>query len=112
MDFFDSINWTRSLVILAVIAVVVMLVATGFFLLRLLAKFRVVHSELMPVGGRVAFWGALAYTLMPFDLLPDTFLLLIDDIGVLAMALVYINSLRGDDEPGDGPPLLEPEQLG
>ncbi|EEP73000.1 hypothetical protein MCAG_03327 [Micromonospora sp. ATCC 39149] len=43
------------------------------------------------VGGKVAFWGALAYTILPIDVLPDPIYL--DDIGVLAAALLYLNRL-------------------
>ncbi len=91
----NSVDWS-TLTVVAVIAVVAMVVVAGFFVLRLLAKFRVVHSDLMPLGGKLAFWAALAYTLLPIDLLPDP--LLLDDIGALAMALVYINSLINNDD--------------
>ncbi|MFC8848780.1 MULTISPECIES: YkvA family protein [unclassified Micromonospora] len=43
------------------------------------------------VGGKVAFWGALAYTIFPIDVLPDPIYL--DDIGVLAAALLYLGRL-------------------
>lgn len=91
----DFIASPEALIVVSVIALVVMVAVAGFFVLRLLMKFRLVHSEMMPMGGKVAFWAALAYTLFPVDVLPDPFLL--DDIGVLVMALVYINGLlRGD----------------
>ncbi len=94
VDFF---NLPTSLTVLVVIAIIVMVVVAAVFVIRLLAKFRVVHSDLMPLGGKVAFWAALAYTLLPIDLLPDP--LLLDDIGALALALVYINNLiNGDDD--------------
>ena len=40
------------------------------------------------VGGKVAFWGALAYTVFPIDLLPDPIYL--DDMGVLTAAAIYL----------------------
>jgi hypothetical protein len=43
------------------------------------------------VGGRVAFYGALAYTILPVDALPDPIYL--DDMGVLAGALLYLTHL-------------------
>ncbi|WP_434742644.1 DUF1232 domain-containing protein [Micromonospora sp. SH-82] len=52
--------------------------------------------------GKVAFYGALAYTILPVDLLPDPIYL--DDIGVLAAALLYLARLarkRGDANPTD-----------
>ncbi|WP_144119204.1 YkvA family protein [Catellatospora sichuanensis] len=42
-------------------------------------------------GGKVAFWGALIYTIFPVDLLPDPIYL--DDMGVLALALMYLTNL-------------------
>lgn len=42
-------------------------------------------------GGKVAFWGALVYTFLPIDLLPDPIYL--DDMGVLALALMYLTNL-------------------
>ncbi|HEY0696988.1 MAG TPA: YkvA family protein [Micromonospora sp.] len=43
------------------------------------------------VGGKVAFYGALIYTVLPVDLLPDPIYL--DDMGVLAGALIYLTRL-------------------
>ncbi|NUT32853.1 MAG: DUF1232 domain-containing protein, partial [Hamadaea sp.] len=42
-------------------------------------------------GGKIAFWGALAYTILPIDLLPDPIYL--DDMGVLGLALLYLTNL-------------------
>jgi hypothetical protein len=42
-------------------------------------------------GGKFAFWGALIYTVLPVDLLPDPVYL--DDMGVLAGALIYLTRL-------------------
>jgi uncharacterized membrane protein YkvA (DUF1232 family) len=42
-------------------------------------------------GGKVAFYGALIYTIFPIDLLPDPIYL--DDMGVLAGALFYLTRL-------------------
>ncbi|GAA1600579.1 DUF1232 domain-containing protein [Catellatospora bangladeshensis] len=43
------------------------------------------------MGGKIAFWGALIYTIFPVDLLPDPIYL--DDMGVLAVALTYLTNL-------------------
>jgi hypothetical protein len=48
-------------------------------------------NELGGTSGKVAFWGALIYTILPIDLLPDPIYL--DDMGVLAMALFYLTNL-------------------
>jgi hypothetical protein len=42
-------------------------------------------------GGKIAFYGALIYTILPVDLLPDPIYL--DDMGVLAAALFYLTKL-------------------
>jgi hypothetical protein len=42
-------------------------------------------------GGKVAFYGALIFTIFPVDLLPDPIYL--DDMGVLGLALLYLNGL-------------------
>jgi hypothetical protein len=42
-------------------------------------------------GGKVAFYGALIYTIFPVDLLPDPIYL--DDMGVLAGSLIYLTRL-------------------
>jgi hypothetical protein len=42
-------------------------------------------------GGKVAFYGALAYTVLPLDVLPDPIYL--DDMGALAGALLYLGHL-------------------
>jgi hypothetical protein len=43
------------------------------------------------VGGKVAFYGALIYTILPVDLLPDPIYL--DDMGVLAGALFFLTRM-------------------
>ena len=53
------------------------------------------------VGGKVAFYGALVYTIFPIDVLPDPIYL--DDMGVLAGALLYLTHLvrkRRAAQPG------------
>ncbi|MFI0794250.1 YkvA family protein [Micromonospora rubida] len=77
--------------LLAVAALVVAATLVGAILLAV----RVVRTRKMlgtlGVGGKVAFWGALAYTIFPIDVLPDPIYL--DDIGVLAGALIYLGRL-------------------
>lgn len=56
---------------------------------RLLVRMTRLRGQLRAVGaprsGRVAFWLAVAYLVLPVDLLPDPVLL--DDIGVLLLAV-------------------------
>jgi hypothetical protein len=42
-------------------------------------------------GGRFAFYGALVYLVLPIDVLPDPIYL--DDMGILAGALLYLGRL-------------------
>ncbi|MFF5175946.1 DUF1232 domain-containing protein [Micromonospora sp. NPDC000089] len=60
-----------------------------------LLAIRVVRTRRMlgalGVGGKWAFYGALIYTVLPIDLLPDPIYL--DDMGVLAGALFVLTRL-------------------
>ena len=92
-------TWIVLLVVgLGLLALVTLIVAVKFAL-RLLATKRML-GELGP-GGKVAFYGALLYTIFPVDLLPDPIYL--DDIGVLAAALAILTktlrSRRGTSRP-------------
>jgi hypothetical protein len=81
-----------ALVIAAVVVIgVVTLVAAIWFARRLIVTRRLLGQ--LGFDDKVAFYGALAYMIFPVDLLPDPIYL--DDIGVLAAALYYLNtSLR------------------
>lgn len=85
--------------VLLIIAFVAMLAVAAYYFIRLVTRFRLVHSQMMPLGGKLAFWAAVAYTVLPLDLLPDP--LLLDDIGVLALAVAYINYLASSRQPVD-----------
>jgi uncharacterized membrane protein YkvA (DUF1232 family) len=50
-----------------------------------------VWLDQLGVGGKIAFWGALIYTVFPIDLLPDPIYL--DDMGVLAGSAIYLTRL-------------------
>jgi uncharacterized membrane protein YkvA (DUF1232 family) len=84
-------TWIVLLVVgLGLLALVTLIVAVKFAL-RLLATKRMLGE--LGTGGKVAFYGALLYTIFPVDLLPDPIYL--DDIGVLAVALgVLTKALR------------------
>ena len=90
-------------VIAIVVAVLAMIAVAAYFFIRLLRSFRLVRNELMPLGGKVAFWAALAYLVFPVDALPDP--LLIDDIAVVAGAVAYIGRLAR--QVGIGPAVTE-----
>lgn len=67
------------------LALVTLIVAIKFAM-RLLATKRLLGE--LGTGGKIAFYGALLYTIFPLDLLPDPIYL--DDIGVLAAALAFL----------------------
>ncbi|MFI2763993.1 DUF1232 domain-containing protein [Streptomyces echinatus] len=73
---------TTLLVIAACVAAVLLAVA---LLVRLVRARRTLRRAGLPTGPRWVFWGAVAYLLLPTDLLPDPVYL--DDIGVLLLAL-------------------------
>jgi uncharacterized membrane protein YkvA (DUF1232 family) len=68
-------------------------VAVATLVGAVLLVIRLVRTRKMLValgaGGKWAFYGALIYTVFPVDLLPDPIYL--DDMGVLAAALIYLS---------------------
>ncbi|MCT9007960.1 DUF1232 domain-containing protein [Streptomyces sp. NPDC054766] len=89
----DSTSWTLVLVIVAVLAAAA-LAGALVLLLRLVRTRRDLRRAGLPTGPRWVFWGAVAYLVLPTDLLPDPVYL--DDIGVLLLAL---RSLRAAAPP-------------
>ncbi|MCF0090384.1 MULTISPECIES: YkvA family protein [Streptomyces] len=79
----DSSTWTLIVVVALVCAAV--LSAAVVLLLRLVRTRRELRRAGLPTGPRWVFWGAVAYLVLPTDLLPDPVYL--DDIGVLLLAL-------------------------
>ncbi|GGW14332.1 hypothetical protein GCM10018980_12480 [Streptomyces capoamus] len=82
---------TILLVTAAVVAAVLLAVAVGL-LVRLVRTRRTLRRAGLPTGPRWVFWGAVAYLLLPTDLLPDPVYL--DDIGVLLLALRSLRAAR------------------
>jgi uncharacterized membrane protein YkvA (DUF1232 family) len=74
---------TVALVLVALTAVVVVVL-----LVVLVRRHRKVHQPGVPVSAKVAYYGSIVYALLPLDVLPDP--ILVDDIGVLTAALVYV----------------------
>ena len=96
-------DWSTPAVVLAVIIIVAMFVLALVFFIKFVRTFKLVRSQLMPLGGKVAFWATLVYLISPFDILPDP--LLFDDIAVLAGAITYISRLASSRGIGaDGQP--------
>lgn len=88
------------LVVAAVVAVALLALAVGL-LVRLVRTRRTLRRAGLPTGPRWVFWGAVAYLVLPTDLLPDPVYL--DDIGVLLLALRSLRTPRplppGPSEP-------------
>ncbi|GAA3153922.1 hypothetical protein GCM10010521_47190 [Streptomyces rameus] len=90
---------TTTLTVIAVcVAAALLAVAVGL-LVRLVRTRRTLRRAGLPTGPRWVFWGAVAYLLLPTDLLPDPIYL--DDIGVLLLAVRSLRAARplpqGDD---------------
>ncbi|MEV5880705.1 DUF1232 domain-containing protein [Streptomyces sp. NPDC052101] len=82
---------TALLVTAAVVAAALLAVALGL-LVRLVRLRRTLRRAGLPTGPRWVFWGAVAYLLLPTDLLPDPVYL--DDIAVLLLALRSLRAAR------------------
>ncbi len=80
--------WT-TLGVVAVVVIIVFVLVALFLLVKLIRKHRQVHQPGTPVPTKVAYWLSLAYTVFPFDLLPDP--VYFDDIVVLTGGLIYVS---------------------
>ncbi|MEV0096082.1 YkvA family protein [Streptomyces sp. NPDC050738] len=76
---------TQILLVLAALLCVATLVFAVVLVIRLFKARRLLRDAGIPVQNKLAFWGALIYTVSPVDLIPDPVYL--DDIGVLLLAL-------------------------
>ncbi|WP_455354818.1 YkvA family protein [Streptomyces sp. SYSU K217416] len=89
-----------------VVLLVVLAAVTLGFVIALVVRLVRARGELrragVPAGSRWAFWGALAYVVLPVDLLPDPVFL--DDIGVLLLALRSLHATA--DREGASPSAL------
>ncbi|MGW0331437.1 DUF1232 domain-containing protein [Streptomyces sp. NPDC003011] len=83
---------TAVLVGVAILAALA-LAAAIVLLVRLVRARRGLRRAGLPTGPRWVFWGALAYFVLPVDLLPDPVYL--DDIGVLLLALRTLRASPG-----------------
>ncbi|GHB33426.1 MULTISPECIES: YkvA family protein [Streptomyces] len=88
----DTNTWILVLVVAAVLAVA--LGAAVVLLVRLVRTRRDLRRAGLPTGPRWVFWGAVAYVVLPTDLMPDP--AYFDDIGVLLLAL---RSMRASSDP-------------
>ncbi|MFF5438272.1 DUF1232 domain-containing protein [Streptomyces achromogenes] len=88
---------TTTLLLIAACVAAVLLAAAVALLVRLVRARRTLRRAGLPTGPRWMFWGAVAYLLLPTDLLPDPVYL--DDIGVLLLALRSLPLPRRTPEP-------------
>ncbi|MER6138055.1 YkvA family protein [Streptomyces sp. NPDC001815] len=88
----DSNTWILVLVVAAVL--VAALTAAVVLTVRLVRTRRDLRRAGLPTGPRWVFWGAVAYVVLPTDLLPDP--AYFDDIAVLLLAL---KSMRASSDP-------------
>ncbi|MFH8487095.1 DUF1232 domain-containing protein [Streptomyces longisporoflavus] len=84
-----STEVTVLLVVGAILAVATLGVAIALAV-RLVRTRRTLRAAGLPVERQWVFWGAIAYLVLPADLLPDP--VFIDDIGVLLLALRSMKS--------------------
>ncbi|AYN38007.1 DUF1232 domain-containing protein [Streptomyces dangxiongensis] len=80
------------LLVIAVVAAAALLALAVGLLVRLVRTRRTLRQAGLPTGPRWVFWGAVAYLVLPTDLLPDPVYL--DDIGVLLLALRSLRAAR------------------
>jgi uncharacterized membrane protein YkvA (DUF1232 family) len=92
----DSTTWTVVLIV-AILGAAALGVAIAV-LVRLVRTRRDLRRAGLPTGSRWVFWGAVAYLLLPTDLLPDPIYL--DDIGVLLLALRSLRPPEAIDARG------------
>ncbi|WP_051856498.1 YkvA family protein [Streptomyces sp. NRRL B-1347] len=83
-------HWPAALLITAAVLLVAAAGAALVLFLRLLRARRRLRDAGIPLQNKLAFYGALIYTISPVDLLPDPVYL--DDIGVLLLALRTLNT--------------------
>lgn len=88
----DTNTWILVLAVAAVLAVA--LGAAVVLLVRLARTRRDLRRAGLPTGPRWVFWGAVAYVVLPTDLMPDP--VYFDDIAVLLLAL---RSMRASSDP-------------
>ncbi|MGP4052121.1 hypothetical protein [Streptomyces sp. 2A115] len=88
----DTNAWIVVLVVAALLAAALAVAVT--LLVRLVRTRRALRRAGLPTGPRWVFWGAIAYVVLPADLLPDP--AYFDDIAVLLLAL---RSMRTSSDP-------------
>ncbi|MCX5172990.1 DUF1232 domain-containing protein [Streptomyces antibioticus] len=87
---------TTTLVVIGAVLAAALLGGAVLVLVRLVRARRGLRRAGLPTGPRWVFWGAVAYFVLPADVLPDPVYL--DDIGVLLLALRSMRRTPGRAE--------------
>ncbi|MCX4741547.1 DUF1232 domain-containing protein [Streptomyces antibioticus] len=87
---------TTTLVVIGAVLAAALLGGAVLVLVRLVRARRGLRRAGLPTGPRWVFWGAVAYFVLPADVLPDPVYL--DDIGVLLLALRTMRRTPGRAE--------------
>jgi hypothetical protein len=95
--------WETQFLFAAIAVVVVTGAVVVFLVVKLIRKYRQVNRPDTPLPVKFGYYASIAYAIFPVDLLPDP--LLIDDIGVLLGALLYVSRAlkRIHPRPTNGP---------
>ncbi|MFF8479790.1 YkvA family protein [Streptomyces antibioticus] len=87
---------TTTLVVIGAALAAALLSGAVLVLVRLVRARQNLRRAGLPTGPRWIFWGAVAYFVLPADVLPDPVYL--DDIGVLLLALRSMRRTPGRAE--------------
>ncbi|MFD3457553.1 YkvA family protein [Streptomyces sp. NPDC058691] len=90
-------DWSTTVLVIAGVAVAAMLVVAVVLVVKMARVRTLLRSADVPRSGKLAFWAAVIYLVCPVDLLPDP--ILIDDIGVLLLALRSLKSAADQQLP-------------
>lgn len=93
-------GWSTTVLVVAGVAVAAMLVVAVVLVVKMARVRTLLRSADVPRSGKLAFWAAVIYLVCPVDLLPDP--ILIDDIGVLLLALRSLKSAADQQLPTTG----------
>ncbi|MFF7458457.1 YkvA family protein [Kitasatospora sp. NPDC008115] len=94
MDGGGVLWWVGGALVAVSLAIAVVLVV------KLVRARRLLASTGVPMSAKVLFWASVAYLVSPVDLLPDPVLL--DDIGLLLVALRTLHKAVGQASRGPG----------
>jgi uncharacterized membrane protein YkvA (DUF1232 family) len=95
----DGVRWGWLAPGVAVLALVTAVLAVRL-LVKLVRARRLLRAAGVPLSTKAMFWGSIAYTVWPVDLLPDPVYL--DDLGFLLLALRSVHAALARARAADG----------